>query len=402
MKNRKKRILMISSRVPYPLTAGYKIRGYNFGKILIKYNKVDLITADAEGIGNKYMPELKKAFNKVLIFDLGKITCLKNLFIGFFLNRPLQVSLYYSKELQNWLNVHYREYDLIWCIHIRTAEYLKNVKTNKVIDLIDAMSLHYRRALPRLNFLWRVIYKNEIKRVLPYELNCIKTFKRAFVVSDVDRKYLEDNFIKTFSAAPSYSLSTITMGINEKVFLEKESKTEEENWITFLGKMNYAPNVDAVVYFANEIFPLIKKRNKEMKFVIVGTSPTKKVKGLQRIEGVKVTGFVEDPYIYLRKSKVIVVPVRFGAGVQNKALEAMGLGKPVVATSIVANGIGAKDKFNILIANGKKEFVEKILLLLSDENLRKKIGHNARKFVEKNYTWKVIEKKLMEEINNLF
>jgi len=397
-----KKILVISSRVPYPLTAGYKMRVYNFGKILNKHYKVDLITADAEGIGDKYMPELEGVFNKVLIFNLGKITCLKNLFIGVFLSRPLQVSLYYSKELQKWLNAHHKEYDLILCVHIRTAEYAKSINTNKVIDLIDAMSLHYQRALPHSNFFWKIVYKNEIKRVLPYELNCMRTFNKAFVVSNVDRKYLENNFAKTFSTTPSYSLSTITMGINEKVFSKDPNVLKEKNWITFLGKMNYAPNVDAVIYFAKEIFPLIKKQNKEMKFIIVGTSPNKKVRALQDIEGVEVTGFVEDPFIYLKKSKVIVVPIRFGAGVQNKALETMGLGKPAVTTSIVSSAIGAENNFNILIANDTKEFVEKVLLLLSNENLGKKIGYNARKFVEKNYTWKVVEKKLIGEINDLF
>jgi sugar transferase (PEP-CTERM/EpsH1 system associated) len=396
-----KKILMISSRVPYPLTSGYKIRVYNLGKILSKYYNVDLITADAEGIGNKYISALKKVFNEVIVFNLDKITCLKNLFAGIFLNRPLQVSLYYSKELQKWFDVHYREYDLIWCVYIRTAVYTKNIKIDKIIDLTDAISLHYQRAYKNSNLLWKAIYKEESRRVLPYEMNCLKSFDKAFVVSDVDKEYLENNFRRIHHTSSTPNLSTLSMGINEKVFLKSKYDIKEENWITFLGKMDYAPNVDAVVYFVKQIFPLIKKQNKEIKFMIVGTSPSKKVKSLQDIEGVKVTGFVEDPYMYLRKSKVVVAPIRFGAGIQNKVLEAMGLGKAVVTTPIVAKSIGAKNNFNIMIAKTDKEFYKKIMLLLGNANLRTEIGSRAKDLIERKYRWDVIEKELLNEVNNV-
>ena len=188
-------------------------------------------------------------------------------------------------------------------------------------------------------------------------------------------------------------------GVKEELFARK-FEGKEENWLVFLGKMNYAPNVDAVVYFAEKIFPLVK-RKADVKFLIVGTSPAKEVLDLRRIEGVEVTGFVEDPYEYLEKAKVVVVPLRFSAGIQNKVLEAMALRKAVVTTSKAARGIEGEDGKHFVVADTEEEMAEKILELLADDSKRREIGQNARELVEKKYRWDIVGQKLLKEIEEV-
>ena len=177
---------------------------------------------------------------------------------------------------------------------------------------------------------------------------------------------------------------------------------EEKNWIVFLGKMNYYPNEDSVVYFARQVFPLLRSKLKNVKFIIVGAYPTRRVQALSKIPGVEVTGFVDDPYEYLGRAKVVVAPIRLGAGIQNKILEAMALRKPVVTTSKGARGIaGGADGKHFVVADDPEKMAEKILELLNDPERRREIGQNARALIEERYTWDVIGAELLAEIEKV-
>ena len=193
----------------------------------------------------------------------------------------------------------------------------------------------------------------------------------------------------------------IPNGVKEELFARiNKFEGKEEDWLVFLGKMNYAPNVDAVTYFAKKIFPLVRKKT-GVRFLIVGNKPIKEVLNLQKIEGVDVTGFVEDPYEYLEKAKVIVAPLRFSAGIQNKILEAMTLRKSVITTSKGARGITGKDGKHFVVADGETNIATKILELLGDEPKRREIGKNAKKLMEEKYRWSIVGEKLLKEIKDV-
>jgi glycosyltransferase involved in cell wall biosynthesis len=175
---------------------------------------------------------------------------------------------------------------------------------------------------------------------------------------------------------------------------------ERDNTITFIGKMNYYPNVDAVVHFAKDILPNLEDKN--IKFYIIGTNPSKEVLKLQN-DRIVVTGFVEDPYELISKSKLMIAPVRFGGGMQNKILEGMALGKTVITYEERAIPIiGYKNNENLVTVNNTEEFIRELNYYLKRQDLRKKIGQNARKLIEENYTWDVIEKKLINFIENIY
>ncbi len=393
-----KRILLVSYRFPYPLIDGSRIRIYNIGKILAKEYLVDLLVVNEGLVADEYLNELKGIFNRVIVYPFHSMMFKANALRGLFSRDPLQTYYYYFKKVQKWIDRYYIDYDLIFCFHIRMARYLKKITNKpKAIDITDALSINYREGQSVASSgLWKLIYMVENRRLLPYELKVLADFDKAFITSPFDKTYLDEN-----SEQSNDHLIVIPNGIKKELFSRvNKFKELQENWLVFLGRMDYAPNVDAASYFAKNILPLLRK-NANVKFYIVGTNPTKQVINLQNYENVYVTGFVNDPYEYLEKAKIVVAPLRFSSGTQYKVLEAMALGKTVVMTSKAARGIEGKNGIHFIVADDDREMALSILDLLTNERKRREIGDNARQLVEKKYRWDSIGEKLLEEIGEL-
>ena len=389
-----KKILILSSRIPYPLIGGDRIRIYNTGKVLSSQYKVDLACISEGKVRKEYVEKLKEIFHKVILFPYPHLRFKWNAFKGIFSNEPLQAHYYYFFEVQNWIDKNFRSYDLILAHHIRTTKYIEHIDHPKVVDLHDAISMNYLKAVKKVNGLWRLIYGIENRRVLPYEIKTINCFSRSFIVSDEDRNYLIEH------GAKPERISTIPVAVKDEV-VKRPSQAKEKDQVAFLGKMNYAPNEDAVIYFARKVFPILRRSDHGLRFVIIGAYPTKRVLDLRKIEGVVVTGFMKDPYPVFEASKVVVAPIRFGAGIQNKILEAMALTKPVVTTSLGAQAVKGKDGEHFLVADGAEEMAEKILSLLEDREKRKSMGKKAGALIEKEYTWGTIGEKFLMEIRQI-
>src|SRR5258705_489915 len=162
----------------------------------------------------------------------------------------------------------------------------------------------------------------------------------------------------------------------------------------FVGTMDYFPNVDAVQYFVKDIFPLIREKFPHAVFQIVGRSPTKAVRRLRDIDGVQVVGEVDDIRTYLVQADLSVAPMRVARGVQNKVLEAMAMGVPVVASPSATQGIEVFEGDEVLIGSSPEEFAFKVITLLADAELRRAITKRAWKKMKQLYNWDTIGLKL--------
>ncbi len=389
-----KKILILSSRIPYPLVGGDRIRIYNTAKTLSKNYEIDLLCLNEGRVESEYVDKLKEVFNEVICFSYHSLRFKWNALKGFFLKKSLQVSYYYFREVQKWMDDNYRRYGLIFCNHIRTVEYMRGIDCPKMVDLHDAISMNYALAATKAKGFWKIIYGLEGSRILPYEIETINRFDKSFIVSDRDRNYLIQR------GARAKKIVTVPVAVKEEV-INRSFSVKQKYEIAFLGKMDYPPNTDAVLYFAKNVFPKLRKSDKKLKFIIIGANPPKIVSELIKIKGIEVTGFVEDPYEYIEASKVFVAPMRFGAGVQNKILEAMALKKPVVTTTLGAGGIKGREGEHFLVANEPEKMVEEILNLLEDGKRRRSIGEKARALVEEKYTWERIGKQFLKEIEEV-
>lgn len=389
MNKTKPRLLMIFHRPPYPLIGGDKIRMHQNMKILSKRFELSVLFINDKRTDAYIKESILKIVDHIYVFDFMKYKFYLGTLFGFLLNKkPLQVNYYHFKKVQKWIDKNINSYDLVFCHTIRTAEYVKNKPIFKIIDFVDAISMNYEKAILRTNFgLWKMIYKIDKGRVLKYELKTLKLFDEKIIISEIDKKYILSKCNSPFQ---------INI-VQNAVDIKPIRKEIEEDYIVFVGKMDYEPNVSAVKYFSEDIFPKILEKFPHLEFLIVGANPSEKVKKLEVKPNVKVLGFVENLENIILKSKLVVAPMISGAGIQNKILISMSLKKCVITTKIGAEGLNNLSMENqpLIIASTKTIFVQKTLELLNNNDKRYKIGLNAYNYVKMHFSFNKVENDLL-------
>jgi len=390
------KFLFITSQSPFPPISGLRKKI----SVLIKnFNKKDM-DVSIISFDNK-MPISE--FYKRNVFYIQKKPRFSIIFrlISAFLKEPFETVIYsYNKrELKEIITKFNPDY--VFIDYIRIAHIFPVVKKYKVIlNIDDPQSLKYKKMkkyirdienpfgeainlfpatiqkILKINFVKKLLVSYEAKMMQKYERKWARLYKIVLTNSGNDKKYLNKIGIKNVKLLPPL------IEIKE----EKLKIEEKENYLLFVGKMDYAPNPDAVDYFINEIFPLIREKYPEIEFWIVGSNMNKEQKKKwEKEKNVKVIGRVPNLEPYYRKAKVFVCPLRFGTGIKVKILEAMQYGAPVVTTEIGAEGIGCVHNKHLLIARDEKDFAENILKLMCDKDLRNRIINDAFNFVKENY-----------------
>ncbi|TYB30560.1 MAG: glycosyltransferase [Candidatus Mcinerneyibacterium aminivorans] len=384
----KPKILILYYKNFFPINSGDKNVISNHIDILSESYKVDLLHFPARNTANENQPQ--KNINKIISFKSKTSKKLLNLMKHYSPKYPIQTAMYYNQKTFNWIKAHKDDYYAFYPHFFRSAELVRKLHKNKVLHMHDAISLNYRTALNhKIPLIKKFLYKMEINKLIEYEKKCIADFNRTLLVSDFDRNYLIEN------NADKNKLTKIPISVSKKLLDYK--KTDNSDSITFLGKMDYLANVDAMKYFVNKIFPFISQN---INLKILGSSPAKDIQKLEN-ERISVSGYIEDPYTIIKNSKIFVAPMRMGSGTQLKVLEAMALGKCVIASGIVKHGIDATNGKEIVYAENSEDFIDKINYYLKNDDKRKQIGKNARAFIKKNHTNQVIKDLLLDLFSNL-
>jgi len=388
---RPKKILFLSSRLPYPPIGGDRLRNYWLLKILSKHYKVHLVSISEDGeIPDDFYKWLENHGITYKIFIYPKWKFYINTLKGSFNKLPLQVNHYYFNEVQNYINSIYQDFDLIFAVLVRTARYVMDMEKTKILDIVDSIGLNYRRSAKKTSSIfWKMIYKIEAKRLLEYENECITSFDKTLFVNNEERQYFEI----------SQKTAWLPNGVDSKLFNYEYEDTSYKNYVVFLGKMNYQPNIDAVLWFVKNV---LNKLNSNLKFIIVGAYPSKEILELSnKYNNVEVTGYVEDPYIILKSSLCVVAPMQTGGGIQNKILESMALGTINIVSSLAAEPIGAKHKEHYFVIDNPQEMADLINEIYKNPKDFEHIKQNAKNFIKNNFTWEICEKKLVNLINEL-
>jgi glycosyltransferase involved in cell wall biosynthesis len=187
-------------------------------------------------------------------------------------------------------------------------------------------------------------------------------------------------------AAPAGRTMTITNGVDAEYFAPGADPWDPDK-LVFTGVMNYGPNEDAAAYFCEAILPAIRRRLPDIQFWVVGADPSPRIRALGREPGVHVTGRVDDIRPYVQSAGAFVCPLRYGAGMKNKILAAMAMRKPVVATSISLEGIEARAGEHVLVADRPEDFGARIVDLLADRELARRLGDGGHRLVAERYSW---------------
>jgi GT2 family glycosyltransferase/glycosyltransferase involved in cell wall biosynthesis len=221
------------------------------------------------------------------------------------------------------------------------------------------------------------------------ELELCRKVDGVICVTDTDRDYLRGYL-------PENRLHVVNTGVDTEYFRECASVPGEEDALVFVAAFRHEPNVDAMLYFTERVFPLILKERPKARLYLVGSSPPPSITALSSHPNITVTGFVEDMREYYRRASAVVVPVRTGVGIRGKILEAWAAGRPVVATSVACMGIRASHGENAFIADAPEDFAMWTLALLRNPEFGRRMGEAGRLTATQFYDWSEIGRQLIQ------
>lgn len=375
------KICILTPRFLFPENGGDVLRINNIARYLKKKgHELILLSFYDKDIESKYMKECNDLFDKVYLVKRKRISSLLGAISFFIRRKPLQCGYYYSSKMKNkFKDIIKQENPELFISHLlRMTPYLEQFHLEKksIIEMTDALSKTYNLASSTKEIsLKKLVYTFEKKLILNYENKVIEKFPKVILVSDGDINYLGNKS----------NLYCFTNGINCLSSFCEYNK----NKIVFVGNMRTLQNQDAVLFFVNEIYPLIKNKVKDVEFHIVGAEPPEKIKQLAKSDkSIVVTGFVDSVEEYIMDAAILVAPVRIAAGIQNKVLIGMACKVPVVMTYLISKAIPEliNDK-NCIIVDESKFFATKCLELLNNKTLRNKIAENGYNIVNDFYSW---------------
>ena len=291
------------------------------------------------------------------------------------------------------------EFDVVHVEHLRGSRYGTYLKARfpaspVVWDSVDSISHLFEQAASQSrSFFGKFVTRFELPRTQKAEGNLICSFDQVLVTSTTDKNALLKLTPKDKRPSP---ISVLPNGVDLDYFQPNSDIQRDEETIVFSGKMSYHANISMVKYLVDEVMPRVWKVRPAARLIIVGKDPTPDIKAFAENPLIAVTGTVADIRPFLWCATVSVVPLLYGAGIQNKILEAMATGTPVVTTSRTLSALEAQPGTEILVADTADAFSAEVLRLLGNKTLVNKIGNAGLMYVQKNHSWKNITSRLVD------
>jgi sugar transferase (PEP-CTERM/EpsH1 system associated) len=393
--------------VPYVPTL-IRVRPYNLIRSLTarghRVTVMTLSTGEEDDVAR-----LKDYCHQLYAYDLPTWRSFYNVLTAIPTSKPLQAMYCWQPALAHRsVNVIQNgnkkvPYHVIHIEHLRGARYGLHLKEHLnnldlqvplVWDSVDCITHLFDQAAARSQKkVSRWLTRFELKRTRAYERNLIGQFDRVLVTSQVDRQAL---LSLARLDVPSPSISVLPNGVDLAYFTPDGGVAREAATLVVSGKMSYHANVTMVLFLVNEILPLVWARKPEVKLWIVGKDPSNQIKDLARYPAITVTGTVDDIRPYLQAATIAVAPIQYGAGIQNKVLEAMACGAPVISTSQAISALEAQPGQDLLVADQPAEFADTILAFLDNREQQRQIGAAGRRYVEQHHNWDHIAAQLEE------
>ena len=381
------KIVILTSRFPYPLEKGDKLRIYNFIKQLSLNNEITLIALNAGNVTVENFDKVKVFCKDIILYKLSKTDLIINLVRSLFNGLPLQVGIFYKKSIVDSVQKKIKELkpDSVFCHLIRMSEYIRDMNTYpKTLDYMDAFSKGMERRSQTSGFYFaKKVMENEHKRLLKYENEIFDRFENKIIISEQDRDLIPHS--------KKENIEVISNGVDTGIFfpLEREKKFD----LLFTGNMGYPPNVESAVYTVKNIFPIVRNKIPEINLLIAGVNPPRELSALSsdKIKVIPEFSHIREAFA---QSRIMLAPMLISIGLQNKILQAMAMKIPVICSPLSNNAVKAPVNSCILEANSAEEYADKIRLLLNDNKFLESLTENAYQFVLENYNWKFIIDKL--------
>jgi polysaccharide biosynthesis protein PslH len=389
-------ILFLSTRSPYPLISGHSLRTYHILKGAAQKHNVTLVTfvqLPEHELKEENLAHLRSFCKAVYPFkipmDFSRGKYATGLFMNLFSSKPFVAKKYDVPEVRDKIReiLKTEKIDLVHVDMLPLAVYINEFeKLPKILvnHNVESMRL-YRWFQTESNLLKKAYLGIQYPKLKAFERTAMEKFDCCVVVSEKDRELLREMGVKN-------NLAVVPNGTDTS-FFKPMGRKKIDNSVLWLGHMDVHTNKDAVLYFWRDIFPLLQKQHPQVRITFVGSAPPKVIADAASRNGnIKVTGFVDDVRPYIDEAEVMIVPLRIGSGTRLKILDAMAMGKAIVSTPTGCEGLEISDGKNILIADTQEDFANKIIELLSNRDMRIKLGKHARNLAE-TYDWSLITDK---------
>jgi sugar transferase (PEP-CTERM/EpsH1 system associated) len=379
-------LLFISHRIPFPPDRGEKIRGHQLITHLAQHFRVHLGCLIDDPTDWRHVAHLKTLCADVAAFGIDKRLQKLKALARIRPNRPLMLDYYFHPGLRRWVEetAARTRPDVVYIFSTAMAPYALHLDCHaRILDMLDVDSEKW--ALYARNSRWptRAVWAREARTLLAYERHAaMQSDLTLFVTREEARRFAE------LAPETSARLRSIEVGVDAGRFSPDIAFARpyagNGPHLVFTGNMDYWPNADAATWFAAEVLPRLRERAAGTQFHIVGANPGRRVLRLGRLAGVDVTGRVPDTRPYIAHADVAVAPLRMARGVQNKVLEAMALGRPVVASPQAFEGIRAVPGRDLLVADGAEAMAHAIIAIV--EGRHPGLGSAARAVIAQSYS----------------
>ena len=376
-----KRILYIAHRRPYPPDKGERVRAFHEITALAKRFRVTVATLAHERDDADAVQPLMQWCEKIVIAPAGGPRGLLKGALGFLRGGSVTAGFFHSATLRRVLlaEVAREPFDLVMAYSSGVLPLSLEIPAPiHVIDLVDVDSAKWAGYAEASAWPKRWLYGREARGVRALEMQALERCDAVFLVTNAEIEAL---------GARNGKLLAVGNGVDTEYFAPQPDTPVDGCSLVFTGSMDYRPNVEGVCGFVRDVWAGLKRRMPDLSFTIVGRNPSKAVRRLERTPGVRVTGSVPDVRPYLAAATVAIAPLRIARGIQNKVLEAMAMGRAVVASGPALEGLDVSVGAHVLRADTPAEWHDRIIELLSNRDLRNRIGQSARKCVETGYGW---------------
>jgi sugar transferase (PEP-CTERM/EpsH1 system associated) len=386
-------LLYLVHRIPFPPNKGDKVRSYHLLKFLAEHYRVHLGTFVDYADDWQHVPALDEFCESVRAERinplLARILSLRGLLGG----EALSLPYYRNRRMASWVRDTIRKHHIERAVVFSSpmAQYLRDQTSDElarhcVVDFVDVDSAKWTRYADDRSGVMAWLYRREGEHLAAFERSVAQRVAASVLVSEAEATLFH-------RVAPDSVSSThaIGNGVNAELFSPEHAcdspYAADEVPVVFTGAMDYWPNIDAVCFFADEVWPAILLQHPDARFHIVGMNPSEAVSALAQRPGINVTGTVPDVRPWLRHARVVVAPLRVARGVQNKILEAMAMARPVVASATCAVGIKAQRGEEMLVADSTADWGSAVSSLLADTAFAEWVGRQARRRVLADYSW---------------
>lgn len=397
------KLLFLAHRIPFPPNKGDKIRAFHeIEGLRAAGHEIHLAAFADHRSDYRYAGDLRRLCASVAIVPLDRRVATLRSLAGAASGRSLTLAFFSSARMRREVSsiVSGVRPDAIFVYCSAMVQYVPEAYVARtVVDFVDVDSEKWREYAEAARGPRSWLCGLEWRRLRAYERSVVDRFADTIVTTE-----REAAFLRTPDGAKGLRLRAIVNGVNTDHFRPADAAPSSDSAtgrVTFVGAMDYYPNIDAVCHFADAALPLVRARHPRVEFVIVGSRPVRRVQRLAGRPGIVVTGHVSDVRQHLHAATVCVAPLRIARGVQNKVLEAMACGRAVVATPQAIAGLGVVAGRDVLVAADAQAFADATATALGDRDLRARLGASARRFVERHHKWSDAQAEVVKLVEQL-